>query len=311
MPERVRLGELLVETGLVTRAALDEALSAQGRDGRRLGELLVDAGVISEAKVTQVLSQQLSVPWVSLSHIDFSRQLLNLVPPECAQKYGVVPIYVRRSKNREQTLYIAMTDPTDPAPLQEIAAFSGLPVRPMIAPPKDIRGAIRVYYLGLPPEPEASAPAAAPPATAQAPSATSAAATGDAPKAPEVKLKPVEPVVALADEEEAPNSSRTAQVPAPRHSEPPQKMVTVTLLDGTQIRLPAKRRGSSGQAAAAGKLTARDLIAALRVRGHGGDASEVLGENVNWELMFSSLLSLLLKKHLIHDWEFVDELNRS
>jgi hypothetical protein len=261
MSERVKLGELLVETGLLSREALEEALEVQKTDGRRLGELLVHRGAISEAKVTQVLSQQLSVPWVSLSHIDFSRQLLNLVPAECADKYGLVPIYVRRAKNREQTLYLAMVDPTDPAPLEEVAKFSGLPVRAMIAPASDIRGAIRAYYLDQ------------------------------------------------SDEEQLAVSAAHVDVPEPLASDPPAKMVTVTLLDGTELRLPksSKRPGALGGASG---LTARDLIEALRVRAQGGNASEVLGEHINWEAMFGALLSLLMKKNLIHDWEFVDELNR-
>jgi heme-binding NEAT domain protein len=57
-------------------------------------------------------------------------------------------------------------------------------------------------------------------------------------------------------------------------------------------------------------LTARDLVLALRVVANGADASEVLGENVRWEALFSALLSLMLKKHLIADWEFVDELKK-
>jgi type IV pilus assembly protein PilB len=67
---RVRLGELLVRAGLITGRQLDEALAEQGRVGKRLGSLLVEIGLVSETQVTQILSQQLSVPWVSLHHID-------------------------------------------------------------------------------------------------------------------------------------------------------------------------------------------------------------------------------------------------
>lgn len=259
MPDRLRLGDLLVEAGLISTEALELALEQQSRDGRRLGELLVLAGALSEVRLTQILSQQLSVPWVSLSHIDFSRQLLNLVSADTAQKYGIVPIYVRRSKNRQQTLYVAMVDPTDQAALEEIASFSGLPVRPMIAPASDIRGAIRAYYLGLPAE--------------------------------------------------EPAQEIPVEVPEPRASEPPPRMVTLTLLDGTLVKLPALEKGPLSSREPP-KLTARDLIDALRVRAHGGDASQVVDESVNWEFMFTSLLSLLIKKHLIHDWEFVDEMKR-
>jgi hypothetical protein len=83
-------------------------------------------------------------------------------------------------------------------------------------------------------------------------------------------------------------------------------MITVTLLDGTQINLPTARK-SEAPRADTGDLTARDLVAALRAVSHGADATEVLGENARWEALFAALLSVLLRKHLIADWEFVEE----
>ncbi len=93
-------------------------------------------------------------------------------------------------------------------------------------------------------------------------------------------------------------------------------MVTLTLLDGTKVNLPAREaaalRAPKAPSLAPGagegtELTARDLIAALRAVSHGADASEILGNDVQWQTLFSALLSLLLKKHLIADWEFVEE----
>jgi hypothetical protein len=96
----------------------------------------------------------------------------------------------------------------------------------------------------------------------------------------------------------------------------------LTLLDGTKVNLPAREAAAqrpapkavssvppaTGAAPAEGNhLTARDLIAALRAVSHGADATEILGNDVHWEALFSALLSLLLKKHLIADWEFVEE----
>ena len=144
---RVRIGELLVEANAVTPEQLAEALEVQRHDGRRLGTLLVEAGFVTEVQVTQILSQQLSVPWVSLYHVDFSRQLLDLVPKEVAERYGLVPIFVRRIRGLGNTLYIAMEDPSDEVAIEAVRQYSGLPVRSMIAPPSDIRGAIRAYYL--------------------------------------------------------------------------------------------------------------------------------------------------------------------
>jgi len=316
MNERLKLGELLVETGLITKGDLAQALERQKADPRRLGELLVDGGAVTESQVTQVLSQQLSVPWVSLQHIDFSRQLLNLVPKEIAEKHAIVPIYVRRARNRQETLYVAMEDPSDLGPLRDVEAHSGLPVRPMIAPATDIRAAIRAYYLGLPPEEEVAvesvalppppqvsvrpaAPSHRPPPAAARPAEASAPAPAPRTSLPAPPPPGGEPV-----------PSRGANMPRPRGG---PAMVTLTMLDGTQIalpRTPRKRGTASSSPPAAGELTARDLIDALRAQAGGADTSEVLGKDVNWERMFAALLSLLLKKHLIVDWEFVRELRR-
>ena len=148
MAERLRLGQLLVEAGILMPEELEVVLLRQKKDGRKLGSLLVDAGLVNETQLTQILSQQLNAPWVSLYHIDFSRQLLNLVPRELVEQYCLVPIYVRHVRGQGETLYVAMDDPSNDEALSAVKDASGLPVRAMIAPPSDIRNAIRVYYLG-------------------------------------------------------------------------------------------------------------------------------------------------------------------
>src|SRR5579859_5399504 len=156
-----RIGELLVEAGVLSQSQLEQALFAQRKDGRKLGQLLIELGLASETQLTQTLSRQLSVHWVSLYHVDFSRSLLNLLSREVAERYSVVPILVRRVRKQGETLYVAMDDPTNDAAIDEVARAASLAVKPMIACPSDIRAAIRVYYLG-----EVAAPpvALAPPA---------------------------------------------------------------------------------------------------------------------------------------------------
>ncbi|PIE05768.1 MAG: hypothetical protein CSA75_03015 [Sorangium cellulosum] len=152
-PARPRIGELLVDARIIAREQLEEVLAIQKNDGRRLGTLLVERGLVNETQLTQILSQQLSVPWVSLYHVDFSKRLLNMVPSRVAQKYCLVPIYVRHVRGQGDTLYVAMDDPTNLDALHECASWSGLPTRAMIASPADIRRAVEVYY-GLAPEEE-------------------------------------------------------------------------------------------------------------------------------------------------------------
>jgi type IV pilus assembly protein PilB len=329
---RVRLGELLVEAQVVSRQQLDEVLELQKRDGRRLGTLLVESGLVTETQVTQILSQQLSIPWVSLYHIDFSRQLLNLVPQATAEKYCLVPIFVRRVRGFGDTLYVAMDDPTDESAQKEVAQYSGLPVRAMIAPPSDIRAAIRVYYTGgadtaslseAVAEAEAELTGRPTPVLGE-PNLARMRADTKATKAATAAPAPATPAPVQAqrlsslppDSEPAPDSSPTIEarevsMPAPKRGRP-RKMVTLTLLDGTQVNLPAKRPRAPSEPAPKGsaELTARDLVAALRAISHGADASEILGDGARWEPLFAALLSLLLKKHLIADWEFVDEFHK-
>jgi type IV pilus assembly protein PilB len=352
----VRLGELLVEGRVITREQLAEMLELQKQDDRRLGTLLIESGLVTEVQVTQILSQQLSIPWVSLYHIDFSRQLLDLVPRKVAEQYGLVPIFVRRVRGLGNTLYIAMDDPSDEAAIEAVRQYSGLPVRCMIAPPSDIRGAIRAYYekgdartpTSLPPpephvpkpprvsvKPDVSAAASAPAlpvaAVPASDSATSAAKTPKSPPTvtpiPEGTPAPHEPVaaepsatIATSASDDAPPSSESSQhIPVREHSMPTPKRgtahrrVTLTLLDGTKVTLPArpaKREGSAARTDEDMTLTARDIVQALRAKMHGQNASEVLGEHDRWEGLFVALLSVLLKKQLIADWEFIDELKR-
>lgn len=301
---RVRLGELLVQAQIIDAAQLDEALELQKSDPRRLGTLLVEQGLVTETQVTQVLSQQLSIPWVSLYHTDFSRQLLNHVSQELAEDLCLIPIFMRRVRGYGDVLYVAMEDPTNEAAKAAVEKHSGLPVRAMIAPPSHIRSAIRAYYgPSEPPGTIASVPpdvfSTIPPSLEPPPPSTPHAAGL------------VQTVAASADEA-APDSgpvieARETSMPPPKRRSG-ARMVTLTLLDGTKVNLPAAGpRKAEAAGASEDGLTARDMVAALRAVSHGADASEILGDQVSWQGMFATLLSLLLKKHLIADWEFVEE----
>jgi type IV pilus assembly protein PilB len=341
---RVRLGDLLIEAQIITQEQLDAVLHLQKSDPRRLGTLFVESGLVTETQVTQILSQQLSVPWVSLYHIDFSGQLLDLVPEQLADLHCLVPIFVRRVRGQGNTLYIAMDDPSDELALQAVQQYAGIPVRAMIAPPSDIRAAIRAYYgagVGLTPsmapgvkrDPMSASESTAnesaahdarvphqPTATVEPKTSAGGEATVQNHRA-SVSLRPrpsIHPPDAPAVIEPIPDSSphvdvREIDMPKPRKGAS-RRMVTLTLLDGSQVVLPARRprlrAPSDPPQFDADHLTARDILQALRARLHGQDTSEVLGDHGRWEAMVSALLAVLLKKHLVADWEFIDELKR-
>tara|TARA_B100001179_G_C18235484_1_gene251801 strand:- start:133 stop:432 length:300 start_codon:yes stop_codon:yes gene_type:complete len=92
-------------------------------------------------------------------------------------------------------------------------------------------------------------------------------------------------------------------------SAPGPRFVTLTLLDGTTVRLPAKAPATPEPGPRA--LTASDLVNALLARGQGAEVGDILGEEANWEVLFATLLQLLIRKGVVADYEFVDALEKS
>jgi len=298
---RVLLGELLVESKVITAEQLGEVLGSPREAGKKLGQVLLERRWITEAQLTQTLSLQLSVPWVSLYHIDFSRQLLNRLSREVAEKYCLIPIFVRHVKGQGETLYVAMDDPTNESALQEVSRLAGLPTRPMIASASDIRSAIRVYYG----EPTGSAPVLEVP-VAQARAAPPAAPPTPPEGSPPSPTRPSPPPTVIAGGAGGGRNPPPARAEEAEPGRRKPRMVNLTLLDGTTISLPAKKK----EAPHAEGLTARDFVSALRATANGADASDILGDQVRWEPVVAALLSILLRKGLIADWEFVEELRK-
>ncbi len=328
---RPPLGELLIQAKVVTAEQLAEAHAALGDlfNERRLGQLLIERGWMTEAQLTQTRSLQLTVPWVSLYHIDITAALLSRVAYEIADKHCLIPIFIRHVKGQGETLYVAMDDPTNREALAEVSVHARLPARPMIASGSDIRSAIRVYYgnlsgaeppmiaeeaipstrLEAPVRREPPPPPAMVPPVPLPPAPPSSSQEIDDAESPPVTTRSSPPVSARAAVLAAASSEREAPaVPRAEGSEPRRlrgKMLSLTLLDGTTVQLP-KAKGAKGPET----LTARDFVSALRATAHGADATEILGEQQRWEPVVAALLSILLRKGLIADWEFIDELRK-
>jgi len=316
-----------VSAGLLARADLDAVVRSK-EPGQKLGQALAARGLVTEQQVTQALSQVLSVPWVSLYHVDFSPQLLARIPREFAEKYALVPIFVRNVRGQGETLYVATDDPTNEAALAEVSRLAGLPTRPMIASTSDIQATIRTHYGAAPPAasaagarverapdplgdlkatrrdvphrpPPQSAVQAPPPAPpAPPPPSPAPPAPPPAPAAPAEPQAPAAPR-APASAPEAPESGPDSLRGVRRRTSS-----SLTLLDGTTVLVPSAKGGEEG------KITARDIVSALRARTHGADAPEILGENPRWEAYVAALLSLLLRKGLVSERELLDELSR-
>ncbi len=140
--KRKKLGEYLLDAGLVTEQQLKEALRRQRQTREPLGHILSRTGMVSEADICSVLHTQLGLPIVDLQTVAIDEGVIRLIKEELAKKYTAIPIEV---ENRT-TLRVAMADPLNAAALEDLRFQSGYFVRPVLAPPTEIVEAISKYY---------------------------------------------------------------------------------------------------------------------------------------------------------------------
>jgi len=136
-----KLGELLVNAGLITKEQLEEAMDAQAKDGGRIGNALIKLGFVKEDDITQFLSKQYGVPAINLAKLHVDNAIIKLVPSEVAKKYHVLPV------NRQgATLTLAMVDPTNVFAIDDIKFMTGYNVEPVVASELAIEESIAQYY---------------------------------------------------------------------------------------------------------------------------------------------------------------------
>lgn len=140
---RKKLGELLVEDGLISPEQMERALAEQQRTGEKLGRVLVRLGFATEKDIITVLEKQLGIARVG--DIRFADpEILEKFTEQVARKYRAVP--VKRENGR---LAVAMADPTDLMAIDDLRLVTGLDIEPLLAGEWEIEGAIQKLY-GMP-----------------------------------------------------------------------------------------------------------------------------------------------------------------
>ena len=114
-PERVRIGDLLVQEALITSVQLQEALTAQKASGRKLGRLFVDRGWVTETQIAKALARQLRAPFVDLSQRSVRPEVAKLLPEAQARRLRALPI-----DEGAAGLRVAMADPSDLTAYDEV-----------------------------------------------------------------------------------------------------------------------------------------------------------------------------------------------
>ncbi len=137
----MRLGDLLIAAGAISKEDLDEALRLQKGTGQRLGDVLIDNHIITEHQLIEALQMQLGVDFIDLTAVSIPVELAKFVPRAIAKKYDVVPVKLVKDE-----LYVAMSDPLNFLAQEEIKASSHKQVVPMIATHSAVEQAIATLY---------------------------------------------------------------------------------------------------------------------------------------------------------------------
>lgn len=136
-----RLGDLLIEAGLISYEQLEQALTLQEKMGKRLGKVLMELGYISGQSMIEVLEFQLGVPRMDLNLVNIDAETAGLIPEAVAKRYQVIPI--RRERNK---VVLAVADPTNIFAIDDVQLATGLPVEVVMATESEIERAINRAY---------------------------------------------------------------------------------------------------------------------------------------------------------------------
>jgi MSHA biogenesis protein MshE len=107
-PEKIRLGDLLIQQKLISQDQLKFALDEQKRNGRKLGRVLVDNGYISEEQISETLAKQLNAPYINLKYYNVNLDIVRRLPENQARRFRALAL-----EERGGALLVGMADPTD------------------------------------------------------------------------------------------------------------------------------------------------------------------------------------------------------
>lgn len=141
-----RLGDLLVDAGVISQNQLVKALSIQKTEKRdtRLGELLIDLGYTDEKQIMKALCEQLKLPGIDLSTVRIPEEITKLIQESVLRKYNLVPFQF--SEKNPNLIKVAMSDPLDIRAMDDVSIITGLQIERYVATPSNIAATIDRYY---------------------------------------------------------------------------------------------------------------------------------------------------------------------
>ena len=139
-----RLGEILLQHGLVTEEQLKTALEVQQRGKHRLGDILVESGVTTDDDIAMALHLQLGLPMIDLRGIKVPPEIIGLVSGSVLRKHSVLPIGF--DEHNSNFLLLAMADPLDMIAQDDISIITNCAVEPLVSTSGAINAVLDRYF---------------------------------------------------------------------------------------------------------------------------------------------------------------------
>ena len=146
-PERIRLGDLLIQEALITAAQLDTALVEQKKSGRKLGRIFIDRQWVTEVQIAKAVSRQLRAPFIDLANRTLRPEVAALLPETHARRLRALPIEDGGSGG-SGALRVAMADPTDLNAYDEVARLTRREIDLVVVAESQLLAALDRVYRG-------------------------------------------------------------------------------------------------------------------------------------------------------------------
>ena len=141
---RKRLGDLLIDAGVITSEQLVEALQKQKALGLRLGETLIELKFTNEEEILEALHRQMGFPIAHIREAKIAPEVIALIPEKIVRKHNALPFEV--DAENPNILRVAMSDPLDIIAVDDLSIFTNMQIEPMVAGQEDINFGVEKYY---------------------------------------------------------------------------------------------------------------------------------------------------------------------
>jgi MSHA biogenesis protein MshE len=140
--KKIRLGDLLVQEGIISQGQLEDALKAQEESGKKLGQILVDRGLISEKRLLQFVADQLDIPYIDLSQYQVDPQAAHALSESQARRFRALPL----KKTGDGRYQVGMADPTNVMAVDRLERILDAEVAPAVVGEEALLRALERLY---------------------------------------------------------------------------------------------------------------------------------------------------------------------